>query len=72
MSQDEMWAFYNRLDREVKADFMTEVMEAAEWGKSTFYTRMQDRLHWTKLEEEKVLKIYEKYKALYYDEPSCN
>lgn len=68
MTQNEMWAFYANLDREVKINFQTEVLLATGWGKSTFYTRMQDQTHWTKLEEEKVLKIYEKYYSQYNDE----
>lgn len=68
MGQNDMWAFYSNLDREVKVDFMVEVLNETGWSKSTFYTRMQDQAHWTKLEAKAVLSIYEKYKKQYSDE----
>ena len=59
------WDHYRSLDREIKEEFIFEVMNATGWGKSTFYTRMKNGTGWTKAEVPLVQSIYEKYKKMY-------
>jgi len=59
------WDYYRSLDREIKEEFIFEVMNATGWGKSTFYTRMKNGTGWTKAEVPLVQSIYEKYKKMY-------
>ena len=61
----EFWEYYRSLDREIKADFSFEVMQATGWGKSTFYTRMKDGTGWVSDEFAAVQSIYKKYKRMY-------
>ena len=65
------WVYYRSLDREIKEEFIFEVMNATGWGKSTFYTRLKNGTGWTKAEVPLVQSIYEKYKKMYPYEQAC-
>ena len=64
----DFWAYYAKLDREIKADFAFDIMNATGWGKSTFYTRLRQGRNWLQSEYKAVKKIYEFYKSQFpYD-----
>lgn len=70
MDLNKIWKFYVNLDKEVKIDFMTEIMSATNWSKSTFYTRVQSPEQWKAMEIPVVTTIYEKYLKK-YGQSSC-
>lgn len=59
------WQFYLSLDKEVKQDFMIEIQQRTQWGRSTFYTRMKGGPALSEAERDAIDKVYRKYKKMY-------
>jgi len=53
--------FYKMLQLEVRLQFRDEVMLNMDWGRSTFYNRIEEKKKMKKIEHKRFMRIVHKY-----------